>query len=357
MIDSILMTADAVGGVWRYTVDLGRELYARGIRVTLAVMGPSPTTKQRVEAAVAGLEIVDRPYRLEWMDDPWADVELAGEWLLELRRRLRPGLVHLNGYVHAALPWPCPVIVVAHSCVRSWWRAVRGECAPATLHRYSTAVATGLAAAHTVVAPTSAMGDALAAEYGLPVPVRVIPNGCRHALTRSDWPEKEELILAAGRVWDEAKNIQALCAVAGRVEWPVYIAGRRQSPLGETCELGTVEALGYLDAAELAAWYRRASIYALPARYEPFGLSVLEAASAGCALVLGDIPSLRENWNGAALFVPPGDREALASALRRLIERSDERLDRARAARARASAFTIERTAGEYLRVYQALAA
>ncbi len=33
----------------------------------------------------------------------------------------------------------------------------------------------------------------------------------------------------------------------------------------------------------------------LPARYEPFGLSVLEAALSGCALVLGDIPSLRES--------------------------------------------------------------
>ena len=64
--------------------------------------------------------------------------------------------------------------------------------------------------------------------------------------------------------------------------------------------------LGRLSAGELADWYARAAIYALPARYEPFGLSALEAALSGCALVLGDIPSLREIWGDAALFVPPG---------------------------------------------------
>lgn len=46
----ILTTADAVGGVWRYTVDLGRELRARGVRLTVAVMGPPPTQAQRDEA-------------------------------------------------------------------------------------------------------------------------------------------------------------------------------------------------------------------------------------------------------------------------------------------------------------------
>jgi glycosyltransferase involved in cell wall biosynthesis len=358
VIERVLITADAVGGVWRYTVDLGRELTARGIQVTVAVMGPSPGARQRLEAADAGLAIVDAPYRLEWMDDPWEDVELAGAWLLELEQRLNPGLVHLNGYAHAALPWRSPLVVVAHSCVRSWWRAVHGKRAPYTLTRYSAAVAAGLRAAHVVVAPTRAMGEALRAEYGVPAEVSVIPNGCRRAGTTTAPPvPKEPLIFAAGRTWDEAKNIQTLCAIADALAWPVYVAGEHTSPDGQTSDLGAVRALGQLDAAELAGWYCCASIYALPARYEPFGLTVLEAAAAECALVLGDIPSLRENWDGAAVFVPAGDREALAAALGRLIDRPEERLDLARRARTRADTFSIDRTADEYLRLYQALAA
>ena len=71
-----------------------------------------------------------------------------------------------------------------------------------------------------------------------------------------------------------------------------------------------VRLLGKLSESELARHYARAAIYCLPARYEPFGLSVLEAALSGCALVLGDIPSLRENWTGAAEFAPPDDASA-----------------------------------------------
>ncbi|MGH9309765.1 MAG: glycosyltransferase, partial [Vicinamibacterales bacterium] len=108
------MTTDAVGGVWRYSVDLGRAFGRRGVRTTLAVMGPSPDDAQRREAEGAGLALIDRPYRLEWMEEPWADVERAGPWLLELARALRPDVVHLNGYAHAALPWTQPTLVVAH---------------------------------------------------------------------------------------------------------------------------------------------------------------------------------------------------------------------------------------------------
>ena len=64
----------------------------------------------------------------------------------------------------------------------------------------------------------------------------------------------------------------------------------------------------------LENWFAHASIYALPARYEPFGLSSWKQPR-GCALVLGDIASLREICD-AALFIPPDDTERLASTFR-----------------------------------------
>jgi glycosyltransferase involved in cell wall biosynthesis len=101
----------------------------------------------------------------------------------------------------------------------------------------------------------------------------------------------------------------------------------------------------------------RASIYALPAFYEPFGLSVLEAALSGCALVLGAIPSLRELWAGCAEFVDPTDRGSLAAALRRLIDDEQLRARLARVAFSRATALSAARMTEEYLRAYGALAA
>jgi glycogen synthase len=361
----ILMTADAVGGVWRYAIDLGRELTARGVQVTLAVMGPSPAPAQYSEARDARIELVDRPYRLEWMDDPWCDVEQAGVWLLDLERQLAPSVVHLNGYVHAALPWCSPVVVVAHSCVRTWWKAVRCDGAPSHIDRYTAKVAAGLAAAQVVVVPTRAMGAALSTEYGVPLTTHVIPNGHTGAdesprgtaagTTRDGG--KQDIVFAAGRLWDEAKNIAALCDVADVLPWPIYVAGEWRSPDGATPRLPSVSLLGRLPQHEMDRWYRDASIYALPARYEPFGLSILEAAAAECALVLGDIPSLRENWDGAAVFVDPDDRLALAGAIRGLIDRPGVGLELAQRARARAATFTIARTADHYLQLYQALIA
>ena len=353
----ILMTADAVGGVWRYAMDLGRELHDRGTQVTLAVMGPPPSDSQRDEAHQAGLDVVDRPYRLEWMEDPWADVELAGRWLLGLARDLSPSIVHLNGYAHAALPWPAPVTVVAHSCVGTWWQAVHRQPAPPTVNRYREAVMAGFGAADAVIAPTKAMASALSDEYGMRAStIQIIPNGSRAASAEPVGAAgKASYVLAAGRMWDDAKNVKALCAIADSIDWPILVAGDVEGYNTANCEVSGVHLLGRLSAAAIRHRYRRASIYALPARYEPFGLSVLEAAAAGCALVLGDIPSLRENWCGAAAFVAPDDHAALASTLRELIADRNARIDLGRRAAARSQMFSATRMADGYTQVYRSL--
>jgi glycosyltransferase involved in cell wall biosynthesis len=105
----------------------------------------------------------------------------------------------------------------------------------------------------------------------------------------------------------------------------------------------------------MANLFGRAAIYALPARYEPFGLSALEAGLAGCALVLGDLPSLREIWEGAALFVNPDDDDALASVLGDLICNGGTRAAWAARARRRALRFSARRMSAEYLAAYAAL--
>jgi glycosyltransferase involved in cell wall biosynthesis len=351
------MTADAVGGVWRYAIDLSRELGESGILVTLAVMGPSPDECQRREAARAGVSLVDQPFALEWMNDPWESVAQAADWLLSLERVLRPDLVHLNGYVHAALGWRAPVIVVAHSCVRSWWRAVKQEPAPPDYTRYTERVLAGLRSARAVVAPSAAMVADLAREYGsLDPPAVVIRNGTRPRDVASG-AAKAPIVLTAGRVWDAAKNIDAVCAAAARVSWPVYVAGECASPDGRARPCPNVEVLGRLDPDVMQVWFDRASIFVLPALYEPFGLSILEAAASGCALVVGDIPSLREQWYEAAEFVEPGDDRALAGMVQSLIDDPGRRRELASKARARASWFTTGRTAGEYLQLYESLTA
>jgi glycogen(starch) synthase len=353
-IRRLLMTADAVGGVWQYSMDLGGALAAGGVDVTLAVMGPSPNDQQRADATRRGLHLVHAPFKLEWADAPWRDLDRAGDWLLAVESRTNPDVVHLNGFYHAALPWRSAPLVVAHSCVRSWWRAVHGTPAPAEWDRYTAGVIAGLRSARIVVAPSQAMLEALVREYGDIGEATVIPNG-REVVDRmtSEDPLKSEMVLAAGRLWDQAKNIDALCDAAPELPWRVCVAG--DAGVGPPCGGRTmnVSYLGRLSPESLFRWYARAAIYALPARYEPFGLSVLEAAASSCALVLGDIPSLRENWDGAALFVSPDDRRALIAAITGLAEDPARRREFARLARERARRFPLDRMRRAYLDVYR----
>lgn len=347
----VLMTADTIGGVWTYAVELARALRPRGVEVVLATMGRRLGEGQRAElATLRNVSVHESDFRLEWMTDPWSDVDRAGEWLLGVEDEERPDIVHLNGFAHGALPWMAPVLVVGHSCVRSWWEAVRGGEPSEEWREYTRRVRGGLHAADVVVAPSHAMAGALVRHYGVAGAPTVVPNGRDPGLFPPG--NKEPFVFAAGRVWDEAKNLALLDAVAPDVPWPVCIAGDLTAPSGERQPLRHAHPLGQLDRPSLASWLGRAGIYAFPARYEPFGLSVLEAALAGCALVLGDIPSLREVWGAAATFVEPNDRVALAHAIARLCE--DHALRRAHAAQARRHAlrFGVERMAEGYLAVY-----
>jgi glycosyltransferase involved in cell wall biosynthesis len=83
---------------------------------------------------------------------------------------------------------------------------------------------------------------------------------------------------------------------------------------------------------------------------------VLEAALSGCALVLGDIPSLRELWDGAATFVEPDDAAELGRELTRLIEDDTRRKLTALLAMDRARRYDVEVMTNAYCGVYHQLA-
>lgn len=350
----VLMTADTVGGVWTYAIELAAALAPRGVRFVIVTMGRPPTADQQARAARAGnVRLEPSTFRLEWMQDPWDHVDAAGEWLLDLERRERPDVVHLNGYAHGRWPFETPKLVVGHSCVLSWWRAVHGYDAPPEWDRYRRAVRAGLRGADLVVAPTAAMLGALIRYYGHLPRSAVIHNGRDPA----DFPPlpKRPVIAAAGRLWDEAKNISLLCRAAQRLSWPVEVAGDDRAPDGVPRPCPGVRALGRLPSDALARHLGRASIFAHPAKYEPFGLAPLEAALAGCALVLGDIPSLREVWADAAVYIPPDNADTLADAVSELIRNAPLRDHLAAAARERALAYSRARFGSEYLGLYQRL--
>jgi glycosyltransferase involved in cell wall biosynthesis len=188
--------------------------------------------------------------------------------------------------------------------------------------------------------------------YGALTRTAVIPNGRDPSRFVYEQGSKEPLILCAGRLWDRAKNVEVLTAAAPAVRWPVCVAGAGVAPGGDTAPLSGLRMLGLLDPPALAQWYARASIYVLPARYEPFGLTALEAGLSGCALVLGDIASLHEVWGDAALYVPPDDPEQITATLNRLIADDRLRSHLAAQSRKRAMQFSPRQFVDGYLGLY-----
>ncbi len=341
----ILMTADAVGGVWQYAAGLARELAREGCRVTLAVMGPAPDADQRAAIErLAEVRLIETGLPLDWTCSGPAEVAAAAREVARLAHRLDADLVHCNSpALIGAAPMPVPVVAVAHGCIATWWKAARGG-APVEpgLTWHGELMRRGLASADAAVAPSESFAAMLRATYRLANTPLVVRNG-RPPVARPRLGEAPmNAVLTAGRMWDPVKNGELIDRIAALIGPRLLAAGALRGPQGESIDFAHAVALGHVPAAELAALLARRPIFVSPATFEPFGLAVLEAAGAGCALVLSDIPTFRELWDGAALFADPQDAEGFADAIARLEASPDLRGALGAAARARAERLTPE---------------
>ena len=391
----VLMTADAVGGVWTYAADLAAGLAQRGVEVVLAVLGPEPSRESRDRFA-GDLRVVSAP--LDWTAETPEAVLDAGLLVAELAERERVDVVHLNSPALAAGDaFRAPLVGVCHSDVKTWWAAVKTGPLPPDLAWRAALTGRGYAACNALLAPSRSFAEATAAAYGVDAPTVVLNarnpflpvadkevarsdgGGAREAsgterrvgssaLSRGPSGPPGHLpsdaggeighpfVFTAGRLWDEGKGMAVLDAGAGSLSAPVLAAGSLDGPNGAAFAPEHLTALGSLSARAMAEHHAAAAVFVSPALYEPFGLAVLEAAHAGRPLVLSDIPTFRELWDGAATFVRPGEADALAAALQGLLadERARDRLGRAAAARA--ARFTMDATVEGTLAAYRGVA-
>jgi len=351
----VLITADAVGGVWQYSLDLARGLARLGISTVLAVMGPSPAAEQRESAdSVPGLLLVDTGLALDWLAEDGSALRDAGEAIAALARESGVDLVQLNTPALAAeAAFPVPVVAVNHSCVATWWEAVHGTDLPADFAWRTALVRAGLHKADAVVTPTGAFGEVVRRRYDLPKAPRTVHNGRTPLTVRSGAPH--DFVFTAGRLWDEGKNLATVDAAASGVAVPVRAAGPLKGPNGAEVVFDNLHCLGQIGEEELARWLSARPVFVSAALYEPFGLAVLEAASAGCPLILADIPTFRELWDGVAIFVPPRDERGFTTAISALVGDDFERAVLGKAAADRAARFTPDAMAAQMASLYRGL--
>ena len=163
-----------------------------------------------------------------------------------------------------------------------------------------------------------------------------------HARVAAAHPDLDLHLVLVGTVngdvfHSELDHIHRVIAEAGtgtRVHWP-----------------------GFVPDAELRNLHTGALALVLPSESEGFGLSAVEAAACGTPVVATMASPLPELLEGGGIFIPPGDEEALAGALQRLI--ADGALGRTMGeqARVRAGALSWERSARTALDALREVAA
>src|SRR4051812_44471154 len=265
----LLLTTDAVGGVWQYSLDLARALVPLGIETVLAVLGPPPSAGQR--AAAKGLRLIDTGLPLDWLAEDAAALGDAGERLARLARRVAADIVQTGSpALLAEVDFDVPTVAVQHSCLASWWQAVRGTRLPHDFAWRTALVGMGLEAADLVVAPTAAFAAVTRKTYGLSAMPRPVHNGRAPLPLAPRAPH--DCVFTAGRLWDEGKNLATLDAAAALLPVPVHAAGPLAGPNGAGIAFDAVHALGELDEAGIAAWLSARPVFVSAALYEPFGL-------------------------------------------------------------------------------------
>ncbi|NNM78754.1 glycosyltransferase family 4 protein [Sphingomonas sp. ID1715] len=348
----ILLTADTVGGVWQYATDLASGLKELGLEPIIVTLGPRPSAAQRIAADV---QLIETDLPLDWLAVGPSELTEAAEGIARIADRCRADVVQLNAPALAAtVRFDQPVVAVAHSCVGTWWQAVRGGRIDPDLGWRADLTAEGLAAADAVVAPSGAFAAMLQHCYGLERTPQVVRNG-RRAVAGAVAEQPQPYAFTAGRLWDEGKNIAVLDRAAALTHVPVRAAGPVHGPNGAGVAVSHLQALGSLDEAGIRAALAQCPVFVSSAVYEPFGLAVLEAAQAGCALVLSDIPTFRELWEGAACFVYPHDAAGFARAIEQIIADPALRTRLAHAAQTRARDYTVDRMAAGMAAIYPSL--
>jgi glycosyltransferase involved in cell wall biosynthesis len=345
----ILMTVDAVGGVWRYALDLARELVNGGDSVVLAGLGPQPS-RQQAEEAEAFTMLIWLNTPPDWMTRNASDLDALPRELRAPMRHYAIDLVHLNAPTQAAgFDGPCPAVVVSHSCVTTWFYAVKGHALNSAWAWQKERNRRGFDRADAVIAPSRSHADMLETCYGPIARLNVVGNGAR-PVPKAE--KRQPLVFAAARWWDEGKNAVVVDQAASLTQWPIFTAGSRHGPNGERATFSYAVPLGALPHDEVRSLMARAGIFVSPSLYEPFGLAALEAAMSAMPLVLSDIATYRELWDGAAMFYDARNPYDLAACINRLSNDAEHRRELGQAAIRRSRRFALARQATAMRGVY-----
>ena len=352
---------DVPGGVQFHIRDLAGELLRRGHHVS--VLTPSshadlPEWATTVGAAVPirfngsvarlsfGPLVSARVRR--WLDEGNFDV-------LHVHEPTTPSISML-----AVMSTDVPVVATFHSRMdRSYAREVTAGMVRPLMERISVRIAVSSEARKTLIEHHG--GDAV-----------IIPNGVetrafRQARPIEEWRESRDspVVVFLGRLDEPRKGLPVFAAAIPAVLREslgvrFLIAGRGvadhvRDELGPVS--GHVQFLGEITDPQKESLLRGATVYVAPQTGgESFGIVLVEAMAAGCAVVASDLEAFRAvlDDGAAGVLFPVGDAAALAAALVRVLQDDVARQRIARAGERRSAQYDWSVIADRILLAYQA---
>lgn len=129
-----------------------------------------------------------------------------------------------------------------------------------------------------------------------------------------------------------------------------FVAQAQQTPFSDRIHFEGFQ-------SEPQRYLRSSDIFVLASRREPFGLAIIEAREAGCAIVATQIDGIPEALEGgkAGILVPPQDSQSLADALRQLLSQPEQLKDWQQQAQQNLDHWTVQRVHQQTLDIYQEL--
>jgi glycosyltransferase involved in cell wall biosynthesis len=363
----VLMTSDTLNSnLWAYTRDLVTGLVARGMRVTLVSFGEIPLPEQTSwMERLRGLEYRPTAFRLDWMHEGEQNFAESSAYLSSLLSELNPDVFHSNHLCYGGLQGPVPRIVVAHGDLLTWWKSVHGRQPKDSswLRWYRRTTQDGLFNASAVVAGSDWMLDSIKECYPAPMNGVVINHG-RNPIHFNPYVTKSDSVLSVGRLLDPAAQVHLLAEHPHSV--PVCVVDAKQPEHAAEPEVRAD--VGFKDGdsglvvrgprsePQLRLLYSRSAIFVSASRYEPSGITILEAALSRCALILNDIPAQREIWGPAAVYFRTNDGDSLCDAVRILNGDPELRRNFANRAFNRArECYNANRMTSNYIQLYRSL--
>jgi len=155
-----------------------------------------------------------------------------------------------------------------------------------------------------------------------------VPDSFVFALSRIDSNKGHDYLIRAFE--KVARKCDATLVIGGGSKNPkqheIDVKTRLEEIVSELNIGGRVKFTGYIPDEDLAAYYRKADVFILPSKYEPFGMTTLEAMSCGTPVIatrFGGIKDDLEN-NVDSLLVDPTDPEEFSEAMINVL--TDEKL-------------------------------